>query len=385
MEKAMPERYAYVHGVKDLEKPSNLKVAIRGSAFRQGAEVPRGFLTVLGPGERAAFSKGSGRLEMADAIVRQPIAARVIVNRIWKKHFGTGLVDTPSNFGVNGERPTHPELLDYLAKFFISHGMSIKALHREIMRSAVYQLGTADNKAAFEKDSGNRLYWRANRVRLTAEQLRDSVLAVSGKLEDKIGGPSVPLTPLAGRRTIYGKVSRYRLDDFLQLFDYPSPMQSAEKRFTTNVPLQRLFLMNSDFMQQQAERVAERVIAEPTEAGRIQKAYRLLFGRLPTAAELKAGQEFLEAEPMRQFEDRKAEEKKAAEAKDMKALQEVKKPEEVKPGAAQPAAASVLDGMMSGVTPGSSARLDEKDRKPVTALGRYIKVLLSSNEFLFIS
>ena len=385
MEKAMPERYAYVHGVKDLEKPSNLKVAIRGSAFRQGAEVPRGFLTVLGPGERAAFSKGSGRLEMADAIVRQPIAARVIVNRVWKKHFGTGLVDTPSNFGVNGERPTHPELLDYLAQFFISHGMSIKALHREIMRSAVYQLGTADNKAAFEKDSGNRLYWRANRVRLTAEQLRDSVLAVSGKLEDKIGGPSVPLTPLAGRRTIYGKVSRYRLDDFLQLFDYPSPMQSAEKRFTTNVPLQRLFLMNSDFMQQQAERVAERVIAEPTEAGRIQKAYRLLFGRLPTAAELKAGQEFLEAEPMRQFEDRKAEEKKAAEAKDMKALQEVKKPEEVKPGAAQPAAASVLDGMMSGVTPGSSARLDEKDRKPVTALGRYIKVLLSSNEFLFIS
>ena len=132
-------------------------------------------------------------------------------------------------------------------------------------------------------------------MRLTAEQLRDSVLAVSGTLEDKMGGPSAPLTPLSGRRTIYGKVSRYRLDEFLQLFDFPSPMQSAEKRFTTNVPLQRLFLMNSDFMQQQAERLAERVIAEPTDAARIQKAYRLIFGRVPTPAELKAGQEFLDS------------------------------------------------------------------------------------------
>jgi hypothetical protein len=241
----------------------------------------------------------------------------------------------------------------------------------------VYQLGTAHDQAAFDKDSGNRLYWRANRTRLTAEQLRDSVLSVSGTLEDKMGGPSAPLTPLSGRRTIYGKVSRYKLDEFLQLFDFPSPMQSAEKRFTTNVPLQRLFLMNSDFMQQQAERLAERVITEATDAARIQKAYRLIFGRVPTAAELKAGQDFLDGEPMRQYEEKKAEAEKAA-----------KKDAEKAEGAAPPPPAPpavVPDGMMSGVTPGAPGMKDEKEKKPVTPLGRYIKVLLSSNEFVFIN
>ncbi len=377
MEKAMPKPFAYVHGVKDVEKPGNLKVAIRGSAYRQGPEVKRGFLTVLGAPERQAFSAGSGRLELADAIVRQPVAARVIVNRIWKKHFGTGLVETPSNFGVNGEPPSHPELLDYLAQFFVRNGMSIKALQREIMRSAVYQLSAADDKAAADKDSGNRLYWRANRQRLTAEQLRDSVLAVAGTLDEKMGGPSAKLTPLSGRRTIYGTVSRYRLDEFLQLFDVPSPVQSAEKRFTTNVPLQRLFLMNSDFMQQQAERLADRVIAEPTDAARIQKTYRIVFGRAPTPAELKAGLDFLDAEPMKQYEEKKAEEAKAKDAVAMK---------DGKPAPVGPAApAAPPDGMMSGVTPGAAAVKEEKDRKPVTPLGRYIKVLLSSNEFLFVS
>jgi mono/diheme cytochrome c family protein len=377
MEKSLPEPYAYVHGVRDLEKPADLKVAIRGSAYRQGAEVARGFLTVFGASERQKFTKGSGRLEMAEAIVRQPISARVIVNRVWKKHFGTGLVDTPSNFGWNGERPSHPELLDYLAQFFVGHGMSIKALHREIMRSAVYQLSAADNRAAFEKDAGNRLYWRASRARLTAEQLRDSVLSVAGTLEEKGGGPSVPLTPLASRRTIYGKVSRYRLDEFLQLFDFPSPMQSAEKRFTTNVPLQRLFLMNSDFMQQQAERLAERVSAEPTDSARIQKAYRIIFGRAPTPEELKAGQEFLQSEPMKQYEEKRAEELK---------MEDMKKPAGEAPASPSPApAVPAPDGMMSGVTSAAGAMRDDRDRKPVTALGRYIKVLLSSNEFLFIN
>lgn len=405
MEKAMPEPYPYVHGVRDLPAPPvNLKVAIRGSAYRTGAEVPRGFVSVLGTTERQSFSKGSGRLELAEAIVRQPIAVRVIVNRVWKGHFGTGLVETPSNFGWNGERPSHPELLEYLAQYFIDHGMSIKALHREILRSSVYQLSTANSAANFEKDAGNRLYWRANRSRLSAEQLRDSVLFVAGTLDTKLGGPSTPLTPLSGRRTIYGKISRYRLDEFLQLFDFPSPMQSAEKRFNTNVPLQRLFLMNSDFMQQQAERVAERVIAEPSDAARITKAYRLIFGRTPTPAELKAGIEFLEAEPMRQYEDLKAKELKDAEEKAAAAKKAETmgsagaKPPAAAPGAA-PAAAPATppavplvappgppagDGMMAGVMPGPPGAKEEK-KKPVTAFGRYVKILLSSNEFLFLN
>ena len=192
-------------------------------------------------------------MELAELIVKQPIAMRVIVNRIWKGHFGTGIVDTPSNFGFGGERPTNPELLEYLASEFVKNGMSIKKLQREIMLSAVYQLSTADDKEASAKDSGNRLYWRASRKRMDAEQLRDSVLDVAGDLDDSLGGPSKDLTPDFHRRTVYGQVSRYKLDAYLQLFDFPPPNISAEKRFTTTVPLQRLFLMNSDFMQLEAE------------------------------------------------------------------------------------------------------------------------------------
>ncbi len=268
MEKALPTKYAYVHGVREMETATDLQVHLRGNPMRLGDSVPRGFLSVLGhPAERVTFTKGSGRLDLARTIAVQPVALRVIVNRVWKEHFGTGLVNTPSNFGVNGERPTHPELLDYLAQYFVDHGLSIKALQREIMRSAVYRLSADHQAAAFAKDSGNRLYWRANRHRMSAEQIRDSVLYVSGALDERLGGPSQALTPLGDRRTIYGRVSRYKLDEFLQLFDFPSPSQTAEQRFSTNVPLQRLFFMNSDFIQQHAERVAEQVADEADDHG----------------------------------------------------------------------------------------------------------------------
>ncbi|HEV3059827.1 MAG TPA: PSD1 and planctomycete cytochrome C domain-containing protein, partial [Vicinamibacterales bacterium] len=246
--KAQPPHFPYLHAVADEAKPQDLRQAIRGNAYNLGPEIPRHFLSVLSDGSPQPFQKGSGRLELADAILKQPLAMRVIVNRIWKGHFGTGIVDTPSNFGVMGERPTNPELLEHLAQFFVDNGLSIKKLHREIMLSAVYQLSADDDRRNYEKDPDDRLYWRANRHRLTAEQIRDSLLAVSGALDSKMGGPSEALTPASTRRTLYGKVSRYSLDSYLQLFDFPSPAQSAEKRFTTTVPLQRLFFMNSDFM-----------------------------------------------------------------------------------------------------------------------------------------
>jgi mono/diheme cytochrome c family protein len=382
MQKSLPEQYPYVHGVQDVEKPVDLKIALRGSPYRSGEEVPRGFPSILSGDEPITFTKGSGRQELARLIVEQPIAMRVIVNRIWKGHFGSGLVDTPSNFGVNGERPTHPELLDYLAQYFVDHGMSIKALHREIMLSATYQLGDADSKAEFDKDSGNRLYWRANRHRLTAEQIRDAVLSVSGALDTKMGGPSATLTPLSTRRTIYGRVSRYKLDDFLQLFDYPSPMQSAEKRFSTNVPLQRLFFMNSDFIQQHAEQLAEKVIAEPTDEARIQKVYRMVFGRAATPAELQAGRDFLTTEPMKQYEDRKAAEAKAK--ADAEAAAKSGKPATAG-GGSSPGGPPPATAMMAGVVPGAGDPKENEKKLPVTTFGRYIKVLLSSNEFLFVS
>jgi mono/diheme cytochrome c family protein len=384
LRKAQPPKYAFVHGVGDVEKPVNLRLSRRGSPYNLGDEVPRHFLSVLSDKTPAPFEKGSGRLELADEILRQPLATRVIVNRVWKGHFGTGLVDTPSNFGVAGERPTNPDLLEYLAQTFVDHKMSIKQLHRDIMLSAVYQLSTDHAAANFEKDSGNRLYWRADRHRMTAEEVRDSLLFVSGALDtEKAGGPSVLLTPTFNRRTVYGKVSRYKLDDYLQLFDFPSPNLSAEKRFTTSVPLQRLFLMNSDFMQQQGELLARRVAAEPDNTTRIQKVYRLIFGRAATDAEVKAGLSFLATEPLKTYEERKA-----AKDKDTKDTEGTKHPKDAKKEAADEDARDKADnadeGMMAGVKPGSAKKDENKNLLPATAWGRYVKILLSSNEFLFI-
>jgi mono/diheme cytochrome c family protein len=377
MKKALPAKYTYVHGVRDLEKPVEQKFHIRGNPMREGDVVPRRFLQVLSASDPVPLSNGSGRLDLANVIVQQPIAMRVAVNRIWKWHFGTGIVDTPSNFGKLGERPTNPELLEYLAQSFIDDGYSMKKLHRRIMLSATYQLSAADNAANFAKDSGNRFYWRANRRRMSAEQIRDAVLFVSGTLEEKGGGPSIALTPSATRRTVYGKVSRYKLDQFLQLFDFPAATISAEQRFSTNVPLQRLFFMNSDFMQQQAERVAERVREEPDNKSRVTKAYKLIFGRLPSDAEMTTALEYLAAEPLRAYEERKL----AAEKERLEAEKDPKK------AAAKPSSKAkpmMMEGMMAGVMPPPPGAEPPKKPLPVTPFGRYVKVLLSSSEFLFI-
>ncbi len=303
--KKLDPSYPFIHGVKDAEKPVNIQLAIRGNPEMLGDEVQRHFLSVFCDGEPVPFSQGSGRLQMADLILAQPIAMRVMVNRIWKGHFGTGIVDTPSNFGFGGERPTNPELLEYLAASFRKNGMSVKKLHREIMLSSVYQLSTADDKVASDKDSGNRLYWRANRKRMDAEQVRDSILQVSGNLDNGLGGPSQDLTPDYKRRTIYGKVSRYKLDAFLQLFDFPSPNISAEKRFTTTVPLQRLFLMNSDFVQLEAEELAKRVAPEANNRARVRKMYNLVYGRDPNEQEVLLAIDYLKTEPMKEYEENK--------------------------------------------------------------------------------
>jgi hypothetical protein len=375
LRKAQPPPFPFVHGVTDVESPVNLRISRRGNPLNLGNEEPRHFLSVLSDGAPDPFVQGSGRLELAEAILKQPIAMRVIVNRIWKGHFGTGLVDTPSNFGATGERPSHPELLDHLAQLFVDNGQSMKKMHRAIMLSAVYQLSADHDQKSFEKDSGNRLYWRANRHRMTAEQIRDSVLFVSGALDTKRGGPAAPLTPTYSRRTVYGKISRYKLDEYLQLFDFPSPNLSAEKRFTTTVPLQRLFFMNSDFMQQQGELLAKRVAGEATATARIQKAYRLIFGRSATDAEVRAGLQYLSTEPMKEYQERKAA-RGAGGADKEEASEAGEKGKEADTG---------TGGMMAGVMPDAQKTGDAKKLLPVTVWGRYLKTLLSSNEFLFVS
>jgi hypothetical protein len=419
--KKLDPHFPFVHGVKDSEKPADIQLALRGNPENLGADVPRHFLSVFADGDPTPFAHGSGRLELAEDILRQPIAMRVIVNRIWKGHFDTGIVDTPSNFGQTGERPTNPELLEYLASSFVKNGMSVKKLHREIMLSSVYQLGTQNNEANYAKDSGNRLYWRFNRRRMDAEQLRDSVLNVAGNLDDSLGGPSEELTPALKRRTVYGKVSRYKLDTYLQTFDFPPPNISAEKRFTTTVPLQRLFLMNSDFMQVEAEALAKRVAAEPDNRARIRKMYQLAFARDPNEQEIKLGLDYLHTEPLNEYEENKNKPKdkdkdKGERHHDGEVTTEEGKPvnvdakpaapvEEAAPpdvgatgtgaDAGEPAAmpadenAGMGMGMMDGV-PGMGGRKGNKPATPPvkydpTTWGRYAKILLSSTEFLFIN
>jgi hypothetical protein len=291
--KALPPRYPFLETIADGKDPHDIRVAIRGDVNNRGEVAPRHAPSILCEGDPKPFNKGSGRLELAESIAdpANPLTARVIVNRIWQHHFGRGIVDTPSNFGNMGARPSNQELLDYLASRLVESKWSIKALHREIMLSSVYALSSADipeNRAA---DAENRLLWRANWQRLDAETLRDSLLFVAGKLDLTAGGAAAALDEKNRRRAVYGFVSRRKLDPMLALFDFPNPNNTSEQRVVTNVPLQRLFLLNSTFVEAQAAALAKRLSGNDSD--RIRQAYRIVFGRAASAEELRLGLAFL--------------------------------------------------------------------------------------------
>ena len=297
LEAEVPEKYPFYHVIRDVDEPRNEHVHIRGSADNLGDEVARRFLTVLSA-EPRPFEQGSGRIELARATAsaENPLTARVMANRVWAWHFGRGIVGTPSNFGQMGERPTHPELLDYLAARLIESGWSLKALHREIMLSEAYARSAAGSPEADRIDAENRLLWRTNRRRLDVESLRDGMLFVAGRLDLQAGGPPQPLNEADNRRrTVYGFVSRRRLDAELGLFDFPNPNNTSPRRVATDTPLQGLYFLNSPFVQRQAEALAERVAAEAGEsdADRIERLYRLLFGRRPTERERRLTSRFV--------------------------------------------------------------------------------------------
>jgi hypothetical protein len=307
VKKKVPAKYPLIHALRDSATPKNMRVHIRGSATDLGDEAPRRFLSILSPDDAAPCSHGSGRLELANAIASKdnPLTARVIVNRVWKYHFGKGLVRTPSNFGAMGERPTHPELLDHLATRFIQSGWSLKKLHREFMLSAVYQQsGGCDAKEksasagfghALAIDPENRLLWRMNSRRLEIEAWRDAMLAVAGNLDLTIGGPSTDLASAAcHRRTLYGAVSRHELNPLLRLFDFPDANITSDERPVTTVPLQQLFVLNSDFMIGNAKALAARLAKlESDDSARIRRAYVLLYGRDATEQEIRMGLDFV--------------------------------------------------------------------------------------------
>ena len=291
----------------DAPNPTNPHVFIRGNPGRPGKAVPRRFLRALAPGgEAKPFAEGSGRLELARSIASpdNPLTARVMVNRIWHHHFGAGLVTTPSDFGARGEPPTHPELLDFLARRFVESGWSIKAMHRLILLSSTYRQKSDRRDDGFEADPRNQLLWRQNRRRLDFESMRDAVLAVAGKLDPTTGGRPVELfesrsRPGSTRRTIYGMVDRYELEPTFRTFDFPSPDISAPMRPTTTVPQQALFLMNSPFLLDQAKALANRADLPPAGEidARIGRLYLELFGRLADPREVEVGRQFLEARP----------------------------------------------------------------------------------------
>ena len=289
----------------DRPKPIEPYIFIRGSAGNRGKSVPRQFPEYFAGEGAGPFSKGSGRLELAQGIAspENPLTARVIVNRVWKQHFGQGLVTTPSDFGLTADPPSHPELLDYLASWFIENGWSFKKLHRLILNSAVWRQGsvaTAESVGRFaERDPDNRLLWRMNRRRLDLEGMRDSLLKASGSLDMKMGGISVNLDdhPYSNRRTVYGLIERQNLASMFRTFDFANPDASSSGRFSTTVPQQALYLMNSPFAIEQARKLAWRPEFSRlnSQVLRIQQLYEFTLQRRPSVDEAKAAATFLKS------------------------------------------------------------------------------------------
>ena len=345
---AVPKAYAVAEG-----SPHDARLFKKGEPAHPGEVVPRGFLQVLG-GARlpdAVKAKASGRRELAEWLAdpANPLTARVLVNRVWQHHFGRGIVATPNDFGVRGKPPTHPELLDHLAARFVAEGWSIKALHRKLMLSRTYQLSCADDPRALAADPTNALHWRAERRRLSAEELRDGLLAVAGTLDRSPRG-DFPLPPEGKwrytqhtqfaapdsfddlRRTVYQIQQRLRRRRILEVFDGADPNVTTPDRPLSTTAIQALYLMNDPFVHARAGELAARLRASASDdASQVDLAHRLAFGRPAAPEELADARAYL---------------------------------------------ADALPALADAGVPA--------DRRPSAALESLLRVLLSSNAFLFV-
>ncbi|MCL4786678.1 MAG: DUF1553 domain-containing protein [Verrucomicrobia bacterium] len=287
----------------DAPRPQNSPVLIRGETGNRGPVVPRQFLEVLSGPTRVPFTNGSGRLELAHALVSKanPLTPRVMVNRVWLHHFGEGFVPTPDDLGTMSEPPSHPELLDYLASRFVEEGWSLKKLHRLIMLSSVYQQSSESHPRYAEVDPDNRLLWRANIRRLEFEAVRDALLAIGGALDRTLYGRPVDFArqPDSTRRSIYGRIDRADLEDVLVNFDFANPDMPNGKRHATTVPQQALFFMNSSLVIEQARRLVAlpEFTACTDKQSRIAFLYERVYQRPPRPEEMKIGLEFVAEAP----------------------------------------------------------------------------------------
>jgi len=292
-------------------KSGNAKIHRKGDPRSLGEEVPRGFLQVLGGQRLPNNEKGSGRYQLAQWLTdpKNPLTARVMANRIWQYHFGRGIVQTPNDFGARGKAPTHPELLDWLASRFIESGWRVKAMHKLIMLSRAYQLASLDDRHNAAIDPNNDLLWRFNQRRLDAEEIRDAMLAVSGALDRTMGGPH-PFPPEnqwrytqhkqffadydTDRRSVYLMQQRIKKHPFLEIFDGADTNATTAGRAVSTTPIQALFMMNSPFVHKQADNFAVRVgMAYSEEWKRIDYAYRLALGRPATKEEIRTGADYV--------------------------------------------------------------------------------------------
>ncbi len=314
LKKSGPAEPPFACGVaegKIIDQP----VFLRGNPEVKGEIVPKRFPEVLAGEQQRPILEGSGRLELAHWLTdpKHPLTARVMVNRIWQGHFGEGLVRTPSNFGVVGERPSHPELLDWLASRFVSARWSIKSMHRLMMLSSAYRMSgevTADRK---EKVADNRLLSRFQARRLTVEESRDTLLALDGSLDLTIGGTLLSgsgtdkefsddrksLSPdESKRRTVYLPLRRSNLPTLLNLFDFGDATTSNEARMQTNVAPQALYMMNSKFVAERARSLAQKLLAENLDdERRIERAWMLVLGRRPRAEEIRTARDYMSGFP----------------------------------------------------------------------------------------
>jgi len=301
------------YAVAEGAKVENARLHVRGEPKNPGGEVPRRFLQVLGGQALPSEERGSGRRQLAEWLIdpANPLPARVMVNRIWQYHFGKGIVQTPSDFGVRGMPPTHPDLLDWLARRFVESGWSVKTMHRLTVLSRTYQISSRDVAENVNVDPHNDFLWKFPRRRLEAEAIRDAVLAVSGGLDRSPGGAH-PFPAQSGwnytqhrpfidvyetnKRSVYVMTQRIRRHPFFAIFDGPDTNASTAVRTGSTTPLQALFMMNDPFLHEQARRFAARVLSErPDDATRIERAYLLAVGRAPASDERRTGLEFLAA------------------------------------------------------------------------------------------
>ena len=356
--------------VADSPRARDSYVYIRGERNKKGPIVPRRFLEVLSGPDRKTFTEGSGRLELAQAILspQDPLPARVEVNRVWMYHFGEGFVSTPDDMGNQCETPSHPELLDWLSAWFSENNWSLKKLHRLITLSSAYQQSSATNPAYALKDPGNRLLWRANLRRLDFEAIRDSMVMLTGKLDETLGGKPVNITdePYTYRRSCYGYVDRNTLSDLLTQFDFADPDMANTHRISTIVPQQALFFLNSPMSVDVARQVVARseVASAADDAAKVRSIYLILFQRSPKPAEVQWATDFLQS------------------ATRIASPAAPSRPGAKRQPSARPITRKIQPGNRYGTLRNEGLPVS---RAPLTPWELYTQALLCSNEFVYVN